>query len=96
MRCSSVAVQPGHSAFTRTPVRPHSVASVLVSDTTAALADPYGARNGAAASPATEAMLITHPPPRAVMCAPAAWQIHIVASRLSRSTLWRARARRAR
>ena len=31
--------------------------------------------------------MITEPVPRAVMCAPAAWQIHIVVSRLSRSTL---------
>jgi hypothetical protein len=40
MRLRSVAVQPGQSAFTRTPARPYSLASVLVSDTTAALAAP--------------------------------------------------------
>src|SRR5215469_17188993 len=62
-RFRSVAVQPGHSALTRTPVRPHSTASVFVSETTAALAAPYGARNGAAAMPATEATLITEPTP---------------------------------
>src|SRR5262249_13921332 len=95
-RFSSVAVQPGQSAFTRTPARPHSLASVLVSETTAALAAPYGAKNGAAARPATEAMLITEPPPRAVMCAPAAWQIRMVASRLSRSTFSQPGSRRSR
>src|SRR6202034_3566355 len=45
LRFRSVAVQPGQSALTRTPLRPHSTARVLVSPTTAALAAPGGAEN---------------------------------------------------
>ena len=51
LRLSSVAVQPGHSALTRTPSAAHSTASDLVSEISPALAAPYGDRNGAAAHP---------------------------------------------
>ena len=49
-------------------------ASVLVTEMTPALAAPYGIRPGAADKPATDATLITEPPPRSRRCAPAAWQ----------------------
>ena len=71
---ASVAVQPGHSAFIRMPDGAHSTASVLVTEMTPALAAPYGIRPGAADRPATDATLITEPPPRSRRCAPAAWQ----------------------
>src|SRR5580704_18635946 len=45
-RFRSVAVQPGHSAFTRIPDAAHSTARVLVTDMTAALEAPYGLRPG--------------------------------------------------
>jgi hypothetical protein len=40
LRFRSVAVQPGHSALTRTPWAAHSAASVLVSAIKPALAAP--------------------------------------------------------
>src|SRR5215469_647463 len=63
-RFSSVAVQPGHNALTLTPASPHSAASVLVREISPALAAPYGLISGAAATPATDATLITEPCPR--------------------------------
>src|SRR5437764_6857296 len=73
-RLSSVAVQPGHSALTRTPAGPHSIASDRVMETTAALLAPYGLTNGAPASPATDATLTTEPDFRSSRCGPTAWQ----------------------
>jgi hypothetical protein len=96
LRFSSVAVQPGHSALTRTPSAAHSTASDLVSDTSPALAAPYGARNGAALTPATEATLITEPVPRSTRCRPAAWQTYMAESRFSRSSLSQPVSRRSR
>src|ERR1700733_43873 len=66
-RFRSVAVQPGQSALTRTPLPPPPPGGVLVRPTAAALAALEGARNGPPARPATEARLITEPVPRAVM-----------------------------
>src|SRR5215472_10308449 len=76
LRFSSVAVQPGQSALTRTPCPAHSTASDLVSDTTAALAAPYGEIIGAAARPPTEATLMTEPEPRSSRCAATARQTY--------------------
>src|SRR5271165_5069017 len=61
VRFRSVAVQPGHSALTRTPVSPHSIASVFVSEISPAFDAPYGPISGEAARPATDATLITEP-----------------------------------
>src|ERR1700733_11041104 len=61
VRFSAVAVQPGHSALTRTPPGAHSTASDFVSEISPALAAPYGDIVGEAAIPATDATLITDP-----------------------------------
>ena len=74
LRFRSVAVQPGQSAFTRTPSPPHSTASDFVSEISPALAAPYGDRIGDAATPATEATLITEPEPRSSRWPANAWQ----------------------
>ncbi len=96
LRFSAVAVQPGHSALTRTPSAAHSTASDLVSEISPALAAPYGARNGAALTPATEATLMTEPVPRSTRCRPAAWQTYMAESRFSRSSLSQPVSRRSR
>ncbi len=57
---------------------------------------PYGARNGAALTPATEATLITEPAPRSTRCGPAAWQTYMAESRFSRSSLSQPVSRRSR
>src|ERR1022692_988754 len=64
LRVSWGAVQPGHSALTRTPLPPHSTASVLDSEIRAAFAAPYGEMSGADATPATDATLMIEPWPR--------------------------------
>src|ERR1700729_765932 len=54
-RFRSVAVQPGQSALTRTPLRPHSTARVLVSPTKGGVGAPPGGGGGGTGAPATEA-----------------------------------------
>src|SRR5215470_4592646 len=73
LRFRSVAVQPGHSAFTRTPFGAHSTASDLVSEISPAFAAPYGLISGDEATPATEATLITEPAPRSSRWPANAW-----------------------
>src|SRR5437763_2219736 len=82
-RLSSVAVQPGHSALTRTPWLAHSAASVLVSEISPALAAPYGASAGDAIRPAMEATLMTEPWPRLTRWPPSAWHTYTADVRLS-------------
>ncbi len=96
LRFRSVAVQPGHRALTRTPSAPHSTASDLVSEIRPALAAPYGARNGAALTPATDATLMTEPLPRSTRCGPAAWHTYMAESRFSRISLSQPVSRRSR
>src|SRR6266487_4571686 len=86
LRFSSVAVHPGHSAFTRTPLVAHSTASDLVSEITAAFDAPYGVSAGVAPSPATLARLITEARPAASRCPAAACSTCTVDSTFSRIT----------
>ena len=67
VQTSSVAVNPGHSAFTVTPVSRTSAASERVNPTSACLEAEYAATYGAPARPATEATLITRPQARSSM-----------------------------
>src|SRR6185312_5710058 len=86
VRLRSVAVQPGHSALTRTPVLAHSTASVRVSEISAALEAPYCAMAGVADNPATLATLITEPVRRSNRCGAAACSTCTAESTLSRIT----------
>lgn len=58
----AVRTVPAAMAFTRTPAAPNSNEAVRVSASTPALAAAYGAPNGIAASPLTEAMCTMLPP----------------------------------
>src|SRR2546426_9955175 len=61
----SVAANPGQMALTVTPLPATSAASARVRPTSACLEAVYAVTYGAPWSPATEAMLITHPHPLA-------------------------------
>src|SRR5580704_11658814 len=96
VRFSSVAVQPGQSALTRTPAVPHSTARDFVSETSPALAAPYGVISGEAARPATDATLITTPVPRSSRWPANAWQTYTAELRLSWISLSQPDSRRSR
>src|SRR5580658_4482874 len=96
LRLRSVAVQPGQSALTRTPSRPHSTASDFVSEISPAFAAPYGVSSGDEATPATDATLITDPCPRSSRWPANAWQTYTAESRFSRISLSQPSSRRSR
>src|SRR5581483_5912618 len=95
-RLRSVAVQPGHSALTRTPEAAHSAASVLVSEISPALAAPYGASIGDAIRPAMDATLMTEPSPRFTRWLPSAWHTNTADVRFSLMILSQPGRRRSR